>query len=608
MRVAKAFIALVVAISVLGVVRAADPGKVLRYAFPIAETGFDPSQISDLYSATLIDNMFDAPLSYDYLARPPKLIPNTLEALPEVSEAGTLYTMRVKPGILFADDPAFKGQKRELTAYDYVYSIKRLFDPKKKSPQLYLLEGAVVGMDEVLAKARKTNRMDYESEVEGLRALDRFTFQIRLKQPNYNFLYYLAFCQMACAVAREVDEVYGERSGEHPVGTGPFRLVFWKRSSKMVFEANPNYREDYYAGSPAIGDPRAQEALAAFQGKRLPIIGRVEVYVVEEPQPRWLAFLGGDHDLIERLPNEFANLALSGSELAPYLARRGIQLQRGPGMEITFSYFAMKDPIVGGYTPDKVALRRAIVLGQNVQEEIRVPRKNQAIQAQTPVGPGAIGYDPDFRSTATDYDPAKAKALLDMYGYLDCDGDGWRDLPRKDASEECRPFTIEYAASTGGDSQPLVELWKKNMDAIGIHMTFKRAKWPDLLKESLAGKLQMWGLGWMAAVPDADTFYLLLYGPNAGQANDSRFDLPEYNRLYEQSRRLPDGPERNAIYREMNRLFLVYSPWRLGVHRYLNDLNHPWVHGYLRHPVMRNFWKYIDIDPARAAQGGEGAS
>ena len=111
---------------------AADPDKVFRYAFPIAETGFDPAELSDLYSGYLIANIFDTPLEYDYLARPIKLVPSTLAAMPEITEGGTLYTMRVKPGIYFADDPAFAGKRRELVAEDYVYSIKRLFDPRKK--------------------------------------------------------------------------------------------------------------------------------------------------------------------------------------------------------------------------------------------------------------------------------------------------------------------------------------------------------------------------------------------------------------------------------------------------------------------------------------------
>jgi ABC-type transport system substrate-binding protein len=599
-----ALLAMAAGLALPPAVAAADASKVLRYAFPVAETGFDPAATSDLYSSNLLANIFDTPLTYDFLARPLKLVPNTLEAMPEITENGTLYTMRVKPGIYFARDEAFKGKRRELVAEDFVYSIKRLFDPKKKSPNLYQFEGQIVGMDEVLAAARRNNRMDYDAVAEGLRAIDRYTWQVRLKQPNYNFLYNLAYCNLSCAVAREADEYYGDSVGEHPVGTGPYMLASWKRSSKIAFEANPDYREEVYDEQPAAGDRGAQSIAAMLKGRRMPMVGRVEVYIIEEPQPRWLAFLNGEHDFIERIPNEFANVATPNNELAGNLKRRGIQMEREPGMELTYSYFGMKDPVVGGYTPDKIALRRAIVLGQDVETEIRIPRKNQAIAAQSPIGPGAMGYDPDFRSTATEYNPAKAKALLDMYGYLDCDGDGYRDLPRKSPADPCQPFTLEYASRPDGEQKPLDENWKKNMDAIGIKMTFRKAKWPDLLKESIAGRLQMWGLGWAAAIPDADAFFVMLYGPNSGQANHSRFNLAEFDRLYEQARRLPDGAERNAIYREMNRLFLVYAPWRLGVHRIYTDLSQPWLIGFKRHPVMRGFWKYLDIDLPKLAAAG----
>ncbi|HSS27730.1 MAG TPA: ABC transporter substrate-binding protein, partial [Usitatibacter sp.] len=203
----------------LALVLPAHAEKVLRYAFPIAETGFDPVQISELYSSNLIDNIYDTPLKYDYLARPVKLVPNTLTAMPEITEGGTLYTMHVKPGIYFDNDAAFHGRKRELTAADYVYSIKRSYDPLLKSPNLYFFEGFVAGMDEVMKQGRKSGRMDYDAPVDGLRVLDRYTFQIKLTKANYNFLYYLAYCNLTCAVAREVDEFYGpERSMEHPVG------------------------------------------------------------------------------------------------------------------------------------------------------------------------------------------------------------------------------------------------------------------------------------------------------------------------------------------------------------------------------------------------------
>src|SRR5438067_4286534 len=254
--------------------------KVLRYAFLVAETGFDPVQINDLYSSIIISHMFDAPLTYDYLARPFKLKPNTAAALPEVSADSKVWTVRIRPGIYFADDPAFKGKKRELTAQDYVYSLKRHFDPKNKSVQLYLIDKRIVGMDALRKAALEGGKFDYDREVEGLRAIDRYALRVVLKEPKPTFIYDLAYCNLTCAVAREVIEAYPDRTMEHPVGTNAYRLTQWKRSSRMVLERNPNYREHFYAEEAAADDPVAQAIAAKMHGKRLPQIDRVEVYII----------------------------------------------------------------------------------------------------------------------------------------------------------------------------------------------------------------------------------------------------------------------------------------------------------------------------------------
>ena len=161
---------------------APDSRKTLRYTFPVAETGFDPAQVTDLYSNQIIAAIFDPPLTYDYLAKPLKLVPNTLVAMPEVSADQMTYTLRVKPGIYFADDIAFAGKKRELIAADYVYTIKRHFDPKAKSKHFGDFEGLIAGMDEMYESAKAGGKFDYDRPVEGLKALDRYTFQIKLKQ------------------------------------------------------------------------------------------------------------------------------------------------------------------------------------------------------------------------------------------------------------------------------------------------------------------------------------------------------------------------------------------------------------------------------------------
>ncbi len=573
--------------------RAADPNKVLRIAFPVAETGFDPVAVSDLYSNTILDAVLDPMLAYDYLARPAKLVPNTLEAMPVVSDNGATFTFKVKRGIFFAPDPAFKGKQRELTALDYAYSLKRLFDPKLKSPWLFLLEGKIQGLDDLMQRARQGGKFDYDAPVAGIEALDAHTLRIRLNEPDYNLLYIFAMPTLG-ALAREVVETYGADIGSHLVGTGAYYLKDWKRGSKMLLEPNPNYREEYFR-SGAGGDARDAVIAAALQGQRLPIIGRVQVSIVEENQPRWLEFLNGNLDLAG-VPNEYTNLYVPGGELAPSLAKRGITLQRSVGMSVTYQYFNMNDPIVGGYTPEKVALRRAISLGYNLPQEILIIRKGQAIPAQSPIPPNVAGYDESFRNPLLEYNPAKAKALLDQYGYIDRDGDGFRELPDGKALELEQP-----SAPTSLDRQ-YDELWKKSLNAIGIKVRFKKDKWPELLKQSRAGKLQMKGSAWSADYPDGDNFLQLLYGPNGGMANDARFDLPEFNELYRKARRLPDSPERTKLYQDMTKYVVVYAPWKLGIHPIENVVVHPWVRNFRRNPNILAPWKYLDVGVQRQAQ------
>ena len=121
--------AVILAALVAAAPRAAENNRALRVAFNTAESGFDPQAVNDNYSYMVCDAIFDALYTYDYFARPPRLIPNTAAALPEVTDGGRTFTIKVQPGIFFADDPAFRARRRELTAQDYVYSFKRIFDP-----------------------------------------------------------------------------------------------------------------------------------------------------------------------------------------------------------------------------------------------------------------------------------------------------------------------------------------------------------------------------------------------------------------------------------------------------------------------------------------------
>ncbi|MCW5633614.1 MAG: bicyclomycin resistance protein [Rubrivivax sp.] len=598
------------ALALLGGVAAAAGGngdarerKILRYAFAAAETAFDPVQVTDLYSNTLLEGIFEAPLEYTFLAAPVGTRPNTAAAMPEVSADFTTFTFRLRPGIYFADDPAFKGRKRELVAEDYVYSIKRFYDPRWKSGKLYLFENEkILGLSELRKKAIDGKQpFDYDTPAEGLRALDRYTFQIRLAEPSPRFLQNYVLGSLAGALAREVVEAYGEGIGEHPVGTGPFMLKQWKRSSRIVLVRNPNFRDRRYDESPPAGSEPLAQIARRFKGRRLPMIDEVHISIIEESQPRWLAFLDGEQDLIEAVPPDFAPVAFPNNRLAPNLARRGITMARYARPDATITYFQMDDPVVGGYEPHKVALRRAISLAVDVEREIRLARRGQAVAAQGPIPPGLFGHDPRFKTALSDFSRARAKALLDLYGYVDRNGDGWREQP--DGS----PLVLRYATTPDQLSRQFAELWQENMNAVGLKIAFDYAQWPEQLKASRAGKLMMFGFGWAGATPDGDTFLSLGYGANKGGSNHSRFDLSAYNALYEKQRLLPDGPERLAVMQEATRLLVAYMPLKIQTHRIATDLAHPWVVGYHRHTFNGLFWKYVDIDVAEQRRRGGGA-
>ncbi|BDI03528.1 ABC transporter substrate-binding protein [Sphaerotilus microaerophilus] len=575
----------------------APPAKLLRYSFPVAETGFDPAQVSDTYSRIVTAGIFEAPLTYDYLARPFQLKPLTAQALPEISADFTEFTFRIRPGIYFADDPAFQGQRRELTAQDYVYALKRHYDPVTKSPNLYLLENAkVLGLSELRKQALAEKKpFPYDVEVEGLRALDRYTFRVKLAEPSPR-LHHVVFNDGSAfgAIAREVVEFYGDRIMAHPVGTGPFRLAEWRRSSLIALERNPGFRELRYDEQAPANDPEGQAVARRLAGQRLPMVDRVEISIIEEDQPRWLAFLNGESDVMDRLPNTYAGLAIPNNRLAPYLQQRGVQMFRAFLGDVTLAtLYNMEHPVVGGYTPEKVALRRAMNLAYNGPQELVLVRRNQAVRAEGPIPPINYGHDPALRSEMSEYSPAKARALLDLYGYRDRDGDGWRETP------DGQPLELELATQSDQASRQLAEIWQKSSKAIGIRMRFKIAQWPENLKSSRTGKLMMWGVAWLAGSPDGDTFLALGYGPNKGAANHARFNLPAFNELYIRQNKLPDGPERFALMQQAVKLMVAYAPYKMSSWRIATDLMHPWVIGYRRNPFQREFYKYVDIDHAR---------
>lgn len=564
---------------------AADPQKVLRWVLPRAETGFDPARVHDYYSGSIVENIFERLVTYDYLARPAKLVPDTAERMPQVDDAGQTYTFRLKRGVFFAPDPIWRGKKRELVAADYAYTLKRFVDPKLRSPWKFLIEGKIIGLDALADQAAKSGKFDYDAKAAGLEVVDSHTLRIRLRETDYNFAHILAMPTFG-AVAREAIEAYAEDTQAHPVGTGPYMLKKWVRSSKILLVTNPNYRGMIWDFK-SSDDAEEQQLVAAMKGKRMPQIGAIEVSVIEEDQSRWLAFQNGELDLLN-MEGPLAPIALPNDHLSPELRRRGVRLNRIVDPEIMYTYWNMQDPVVGGQSKEKIALRRAMAMAYDVAEEIRVIHNGQAVAAEYLVPPGVVGHDARYQSGIR-YDPAAANALLDRFGYRKA-ADGWRRLP------DGKPLQLRYSSRPDSQGRQFDELWAKSLEAIGIKLEIHKDKFPELLKAEKLCKLQMRTGAWIADYPDGDNFLQLLYGPNTGQSNNACARIPELDELYLRSKSLPDSAARNRLYQQIMKTFEAYTPWRLGVSRYRNMLIQPRVLGYKKHPILHAEWLYMDLE------------
>ena len=566
----------------------ADPKKVLRYVFPVAETGFDPAGVHDLYSAHVNGSIFETLFTYDYLASPAKLVPRTAAALPEVSADGLTYTIRLQKGIYFAADPVFKGKKRELTSADYVYTFKRLLDPSLRSPNSWLLDGRILGMDTLLKQAQKTGKFNYDQSVAGLQTPDRYTLVIRLTSPDQNFPMLLAH-QPAGAVAREVIEKYRDKAGfvmGHPIGTGPYMLSRWTPGSRIILKANPDFRS--FVWNFKASTPEDQKIVKAMQGKKMPQIGEIDIQVMEEGQSRWLSFIKDEVDLFA-LDGELTVQALQDGKLKPELVKKGVQLSRITDPSIDYHYWNMQNPIVGGLSKDKIALRRAMAMAFSADNYINILQKGDSQKLQAPIPSGVVGYDPNYRSSIP-YSVKAANLLLDRYHYKVA-ADGWRTQPNG------KPLVIEMTLSGNNlRSQQQAEFWKKTLDSIKIRMTTKSMPFAEALKLEKQCKTMFKASAWIADYPDADNFMQLFYGKNIKITNNGCVKIPEYDRLYEQAQKMTPSPERDAIYAKMSRLLEVYMPVQVIGARYRNILAQPRVIGFKKHPILPAEWMYIDID------------
>jgi ABC-type transport system substrate-binding protein len=505
---------------------------------------------------------------------PYELVPNLAEAMPEVSKDGLTYTFKIRKGVVFQDDAAFpSGKGRELEASDFVYSIKRLADSKNMATGWWVLDGKLKGLNEWRDKYAKLPATNYDEEVVGLKALDKYTLEFTLAKPFPQFLYSLAM-GFTAVVSKEVVAKYGKEFINHPVGTGPYVLPKFDQGKRIVYTKNPTFREKLY---PADASPEYQHLLKDA-GKKLPLVEKIVVHVMIESQPTWLKFNKGEVDYFGVPKDNFAS-AIKDNKISGDLATKGIALEISPQLDVTYTGFNFDNKLF-----HNTKLRRAMYLAYDEQKANGLFYNNTAFPAQSIVPPGIVGNIKGYINPFKGPNIELAKKTLAEAGYPEGKG-----LPE---------ITYDIADST--TSRQMGEYFQKQMEQIGVKLKIAASPWPEFQAKLKKRSGQMFGIAWGADYPDAENFLQLFYGPNSAPgANSQNYNDPKFNKEFEAAVKLQDSPERTAMYEKLTKYLAEEVISLFGVHRQAYTLKQGWLQNYHNSDLHHDNVQYLNIDTAK---------
>lgn len=555
--------------------------------------GLDPAVAGEVSSSMAIAKIYEGLLQYDYLSRPYKVVPLLAEAMPEVSEGGLIYTFKIRKGIFFQDDPCFpEGKGRELTATDFVYSMKRVADAKNASSGFWVFNERLVGINAFHEESKGESPTDYDMEVEGIQVLDRYTLQLKLTKPYPQLLYVLAM-HYAFAVPREAVEYYGSEFGRHPVGSGPYYLSAWKRNSRIEFVRNPKWAETGRVETyPETGSVEQQSAgLLRDAGKQLPFIDRVVQFVVDDSTTSWMMFLAGQFSFSGIDRDNWDAVITGDEELNEELEKRGIELLSSPTLDVYYLGFNWDDPVLGhSADPEQDhrnrKLRQALSCAYDFEQMNRFMNyRLHPISSPVPDQlAGSLKNPSPFR-----FDLEKAKQLLLEAGYPEgIDRQTGRRLE----------LTIELG-SASSNARQMMELLADMFRKIGVVLNGSYNTWPAFIEKMNRRQAQMFQLGWVADYPDAENFLQLFYSKNETPGpNHANYRNAEFDRLYEEVRIMQDSPERTAKYEKMAKIVVEDCPWIFLYQPKNFSLKHRWVENYVPHDFPYGMGKYQRINRA----------
>lgn len=547
----------------------------------------DPARGSTTYDSIAASQFYETLLVNKY-NNPAELEPLLLAEMPVSEDGGKTWRFRLKEGVRFHDSDCFPdGKGRTITTDDVFYSLKRLADKRVSGVKnWWLLESAIVGLDEAFAAQDATGRFDYEAPIAGLRKISDLEFEIELRQPVYRFLYILSMFQTS-VVAKEAVEKYGQDFGFKPVGTGPFILDTFVSKQSLTGNRNPNYHEVRYpaASEWSAADRRARLHRAA--GQTVPFVDRIEFTMYADDQPMWLEFNQNNLGYTQ-VPEDYFLEAFdraSGS-LKPALAQRGVRAHDDLLLDFIFRGFNMEDPILGGYTPEKKALRQAISLAIDLEEINQTFYNGVPLVFDGPIPAGLDGHPENGRAPVSYRGPnlALARQKLAEAGYPNGEG-----LP-----------PIKFYTSVSSLNSQVAEMTKRQLERVNIRFEPHFLDFAPLIELVNNKQAPMFGFAWGSDYPDAENNLALFYSPNESPgSNHYNYKNPEYDALYERILTMPPGPERTAIYEKMRDMVIEDTPYIGSQGRRRYYLINPWLLNCKPTERYNAWYKFLDVDNSR---------
>ncbi|MBY0384238.1 hypothetical protein K2X05_03690 [bacterium] len=527
----------------------------------------DPIHAHDLFSHQMSAQVYEGLYHFHYLKRPLEVEPLLAKTLPTISADGKTYTIKLKENIYFHASPAFNGP-RLFVAEDFIYSLRRLADPKNRSESFWVLENKIVGLDEWRKKITQ-GTADYYTPISGLKALDPHTLQIQLNQPNYQFLQTLTMAA-TFVVAREAVEYYGSEFGSHAVGTGAFQLDSWLRGSQLRFSKNPSYN--------TISSPSGN----ADEGKTLPFVDRLVVYEIPEAQPQFLLFLKGDIDILQP-HKDYQSEFIKNAKLNDTAKKKGFVLELPPSVDVVYVGFNTENPFLKN---KKIRQAFSLVFDRNIS--IDKFYNFLAIPSHGPIPPGLDGYDANRKSMYTDYNLELAKKHLAEAGFPHGEG-----LPE---------FNYELN-STNTVARQQAEFLKNQLALLGVKIRLNANTWPQFNDKLKKKKADIFEQAWNADYADPENFFQLFYSKNISPGpNFSNFKNKTFDTLYEKSKNLPPSLARTSLYIEMEKFLMEECPWIFHVHRLRPLIKQPWLKNYQFEIMIADTMKYYKVDAPLRAQ------